>query len=162
MKYDKARSNILDGDLIAVVDVPSLYARATRFFTRSPYSHVGVALWLDEGLWLVELNAGSNHAKPLSQIPEFDVYNCPVNRAAVRKAALESLRINVPYSWLTVVVSGALDFFHLPKPRNWDHGLVCSSYCIELYEAAGWPSESETLSPGDLCDLLTRALNVRQ
>ena len=162
MRYAKARKNILDGDLIAVVNGAGTLDRMVRFFTRSKYSHTGIALWLDGGLWIVELNAGNNHAKPLSQLPEFDVFNCPVDRVAVRKAALESLRMEIPYSWVTVLAAGFMDVFSLRHPLYWDQGLVCSSYCVDLYERAGWPKASEALSPGDLCSKLNCTINVRQ
>ncbi|WP_394780589.1 hypothetical protein [Undibacterium sp.] len=66
LNYDQARYQIDDGDLIAVCGRDSIVSTLTRFFTRSAYTHTGIAVWLDSGLWMMELNGGRNHAIPMS------------------------------------------------------------------------------------------------
>lgn len=165
MKYDDARELIEDGDLVSIRTAHGLFGRATQFFTGRVYTHNGIAVWLDGGLWMVEINGGRNHAVPMSQliVDDFDVFRAPdgLDRAAIRKAALESIRVRVPYGYAATVAIGLLEFLGINKFVHWRKILVCSGYAVAIYEAAGWPEHSRIISPGKLSELLEYKLSVR-
>lgn len=165
MDYATARSLIDDGDLIAVREHSGFLTPFTRFFTRSPVTHVGIALWMDGGLWMGELNGGKNHAVPLSQLSDtdFDVYYPPVpSRAKAREAVQEALRIKIPYAFGVLPVIGLLDWLRIKVFIHARKLLVCSGWCVMVYERAGWPERTRVLSPADLVAQLTLKLQVRR
>lgn len=163
MRYDDARPLIATGDLIAVRETHGLLAPLTRFFTRSPVTHVGTALWMDGGLWMAELNGGKNHAIPLSQLSEtdFDVYECPVDRVKVRATTLAALRLKIGYGIIALPIIGLLNWLRIKVFIHARRVLVCSGYCISIYEAAGWPERSRIVSPEELVEQLKLKLEVR-
>lgn len=162
MLYDDARVHIRTGDLIAVRSVHSILTRLTQIVTRSPYTHIGVAIWLDGGLWMAELNGGRNHIIPMSQLRDtaFDVYKCPISEAAAREAILESLRVMVPYSPLAFLVIGFLDLFKIEIFVHWRKILVCSGYASKIYDIGKWGEHSYILSPRAIAALLDFRLSV--
>jgi len=164
MDYAEARSLIEDGDLISVRRKHGFLVFWIRFFTRAPDTHSGIAIWLHDGLWMAELNAGRNHAVPLSQLErtDFDVYYPPVeDRAAIRTAVLDQLRVTVNYGVLALLVIGVLDFFRLDVFVHWRRIMVCSGYCVAAYEKAGWSEHSRMVSPRKLASWLKPKLQVR-
>jgi hypothetical protein len=165
MNYSEAREHIFDGDLIAVQERHGILAALTRFFTRSPITHTGIALWIDGGLWMAELNSGRNHLVPLSQLSDvdFDVYDPPVpDRAAVRRETLEALRMKIPYGFIALVVIGMLCWWRSKVFVHWRRVIVCSGYCIMIYEKSGWSERSRQVSPGGLAEQLLIKLEVRR
>jgi hypothetical protein len=159
MRYEEIRSSICDGDLVAVRETHGFLTPFTRFFTRSPITHVGVALWMDGGLWMAELNGGKNHLVPLSQLSEtdFDVYASPVaDQARIRAAVSEALRVKVSYGTAALLVIGLLDWLKIRVFLHARRVLVCSGYCVSIYEAAGWPEHSRVVSPRELASLLVQ------
>jgi hypothetical protein len=160
MDYAQARAQIETGDLIAVRDVHGILGWLTRWFTRSPYTHAGIALWLAGGLYMAELNGGRNHLVPLSQLTAFDVYKAPDGLTGIEAAIMEWLRAPIAYGYLAFVLIGLLDWLRLNVFVHWRRILVCSGYCVAIYETAGWPEHSRVLSPRALAKLLTFKLSV--
>lgn len=163
LNYAQARSLIQDGDTIAVRETHGFLTPFTRFFTGSPVTHIGGALWLDGGLWMDEMNSGKNHLIPMSQLSEtdFDVYECPVDRVRARAAALDALRLKLAYSFVVLPVIGLLNWLHIKAFVHWRRLLVCSGYRVAVYEAAGWPERSRVISPRELAAMLKLKLEVR-
>jgi hypothetical protein len=163
MLYQDIRDQIADGDVIAVRETHGFLTPFTRFFTHSPYTHAGVAVWFEGGLWMAELNGGKNHLIPLSQLAEtnFDVFFCPVDDTIkVRLAIAESLRVKIPYSLSAVFVIGLLNLLHIHLFLHARKILVCSGYCVSILEAAGWPERSRLISPQELVKQLKLKLVV--
>jgi hypothetical protein len=163
MRYDEVRHLIEDGDLIAVHGKSGLLTPFTRFFTDSNVTHTGIAIWLDGGLWLAELNGGGNHMVPMSQIMDgFDAFYSPVDdRQAVRHAVLESQRNKIHYGAFALLVIGLLNWLRIKMFLHARRILVCSGYCVKVYEAAGWPEHSYLISPAELAGMLKPKLEVR-
>jgi len=161
MNYADARSLIADGDLIAVRGTEGFLTPFTKFFTRSDYTHAGIAVWMDGGLWMAELNSGKNHLIPLSQLEStaFDVYACPVENP--KPAIMNMLRIPLPYSLAALFVIGLLNWLRIKIFLHWRQLLVCSGYCVKIYEAAGWGDHSRLVSPQELAASLTLKIEVR-
>lgn len=166
MNYEEARSQVEDGDLIAVRGRRGPLAVLTRLITRSPYTHTGIALWVDGGLWLAEINAGGNHMVPLSQIDQdFDVFGPPgdVTREAVRESALRRLRVRVGYDFVNLFRIAFFKLFGVVVLNEPD-GDVCNEYSARIYGDAGSAlgnSLPVLASPGDLCARLPLKLEVR-
>lgn len=136
LTYSDARDLIRDGDLIAVRGRRGVVPILTRWVTRSAYTHTAVAVWLDGGLWAAEINIGGNHLIPLSQLrDDFDVFDCPGDRAAVRDVVLGRLRTARRY--------GVLDLFLIAARRllGWKLGdspdEICSEFSARVYAEAG-------------------------
>lgn len=144
MSYNEARIKIHDGDLISVFKAHGLFGWLTKFFT-GQYTHTGIAIWMDGGLWLIETNGGGNHAIPLSQLQKygFDVSSPPpgVTRMAARAHALAALRERETYGFFTTIVTGFVEFFRIPITINWRNGRHCAGLCVRIYDRAGWAAE---------------------
>lgn len=164
MDYTLARNLICNGDLIAVRGRTGLLAPFTRYFTRSDYTHVGVAFWMDGGLWLSEINGGHNHAIPLSQLAgvDFDVYQRPdgITGKAVQGAIRAALRERIHYGYLSLPVIGFINFFRIKAFIHARQIVSCAGYSVMTYEMAGWPECTRILSPQDLASMLRFKLGV--
>lgn len=163
MDYATARSIIEDGDLIGVHGEHGLLVWPTRFFTRSKVTHVGIAVWLDGGLYLAELNGGGNHYVPLSQLSEvgFEVRYPPVNdRSRVKQAVQDLMRSKKTYGYLGLAVVGLITWLKIKVSIRAKELIVCSGWCRTVYEAAGAPRKTQMVSPGDLCNELPLKLTV--
>jgi hypothetical protein len=139
MKYADIRDQIRDGDLIAVRSKHSGLPALTRFFTRSPYTHTAVAIWLGGGLWAAEMNAGGNVLVPVSrwENTDFDVFTCPVDRTDVCVAILETLRGKIDYDLVDLLRIAAHNVLRCKLPTD-TGGLVCSAYSAKIYTLCGW------------------------
>lgn len=163
LTYQEARSQIATGDLIAVRTPNGIMGKLTRFFTRSPYTHTGIAIWIEGGLYMGELNGGRNHLIPLSQLDhcDFDVYLPPANLTNIADALFFWLRLQIEYGYLAFVAIGLLNYFNIKIFVHWRQLLVCSGWCVAIYEEAGWGEHSRIISPGELAAMLTIKLQVR-
>lgn len=162
MDYAQARPLIETGDLIAVRDVHGVVGRLTVAFTRSPYTHTGVAVWLGERLFMAELNAGRNHLTAVSQLSSFDVREPPVpDRAAIERAIFDWLAHPITYGYAAFAVIGLRAWMHIKAFIHWRKVEVCSGGSVQIYEMAGWPEHSRMISPGELVGQLKARFEVR-
>lgn len=162
LAYCMARNRVQTGDLIGVRDVHGIVGRATVFFTRRPYTHTGVAVWLGERLFMAELNAGRNHLTAMSQLKDFDVCEPPVaDRSVIERAIFDWLADPITYGFAAFVVIGLRAWLRIKTFIHWRKVIVCSGGSIEIYERAGWPEHSRMISPGELVEELTMKLKVR-
>jgi hypothetical protein len=153
--------SIETGDLIAVRTAHGIMGRLTQFVTRSPYTHVGIVIRLGSDLFMAELNGGRNHLVPLSQLTDYDVYACPTGLRDIDGAIRQWLRLPVDYGFLAFAAIGLLDWFRIKAFVHWRQILVCSGYCVAIYETAGWPEHSRIVSPRELAADLELKLAVR-
>lgn len=143
MDYATARPLIRSGDVIGVMSRKGPLAWAIRVVMRIsgglPYTHVGVALWQGERLYLVELNGGGNHLVPMSQISQpFDVARpLPgVSSDDVAVAVDTELAQHVGYGvWELALIAIRRIFGRAPRMPL---GLVCSSYTMSIMGRLGW------------------------
>jgi hypothetical protein len=136
MKYLEARDKIRDGDMIAVRGRRGIFSILTYTVTDSPYTHVGTAVWLDDGLWLAEINIGGNHLVPLSQLrDDFDVFDCPTTRENARNAILVTLREHENYGVVDVFLIALKSLFGISLRSTKND--VCSEYVARIYRMAG-------------------------
>ncbi|MES9873158.1 MAG: hypothetical protein ABW146_08605 [Candidatus Sedimenticola sp. 6PFRAG7] len=151
MRYLTARGRIKDGDLIALKRSRGWFWQLVRWVTRSAYTHTAVAVWLEGGLYVVEMNSAGNVLVPLSQYRSpFDVFACPVNRAQAKEMALWSLRNPIGYGWTDLLYIAAHNLLALRTPRD-TGGIVCSALSALIYRQAGWQATLPNIpSPADL------------
>ena len=156
MNYLDARDKVETGDLIAVRDVHNILGTATQFFTHSPYTHTGVAVWLDERLFMADLNSGRNALHAVSQLRNFDVFHPPegVDRGAIRRSIFDWLADPISYGFAAFVVIGLKCFLKLKTFIHWRKVIVCSGGSVQIYENAGWSEHSRMVSPGELTEMV--------
>lgn len=165
MNYDEARSQIKEGDMIAICGTEGFLTPLTKFFTRSRYTHVGVAHWMDGGLWLAEINAGANHATPLSQftVYDFDVFIKPVECTGDMKQAInDALRVKIHYGFASLPVIGLMNWLRIKAFIHARKILSCAGFTVMIYELAGFPEYTRVLSPADLAAKLDLRLSVEK
>lgn len=168
LTYQEARSLILDGDLISVFKAKSLFNRMTQHFT-GEYVHVGVAIWMEGGLWINEINGGGNHAVPLSQLQSsgFDVSEPPkgVTPEAARAEALAALREKETYGFGATIVTGFIEYFNIPITINWRKWKHCASLVVRIWDRSGWATadggtHTYIISPTKLTQSVRRKFRV--
>lgn len=144
MSYAEIRGKIGDGDLVAVRSARSLLGKAT-LLAAGPYTHTAIALWLEGGLWVTEMDGVQNVLVPLSQYADasFDVFICQVDRARVRQVILEELRGKVGYSWADVARLVAYFTLGVPLPASEPGMQICSSQSAWIWATAGWPGAAK-------------------
>ncbi len=143
MNYAELRERVLDGDLIAFRSYRSLLGKVVRRLC-GPYTHTGVAVWLEEGraagLFITEMDGAKNVLVPLSQYAgvAFDVYRCPVDRVRVREILFEELRVRVGYSWGDIWHLGRHFLLGTPLPPAEKGRAICSSQSAWIYLRGDW------------------------
>lgn len=166
MDYEVIRPNIQTGDLIGSRDSHGLIGRATRLFTRAPYTHTGVAVWLGGRLFVADLNSGRNHLTALSCLNRFDVFEPPagLDRKYIEESVFDWLASPISYGLAAFVLIGLKDMLGIKRFIHWRKIVVCSGGSIQIYEMSAarmvldnlpaprdWIEHDRTLSPGDLC-----------
>lgn len=163
-KYDEIRAMIQDGDMIAVRDSDSILGKLTQFFTRDDETHTGVAVWIDQRLFMADLNSGRNGLHAVSQLKNFDVYEPPagLSRERIRTSVFNWLADRREYGILAFLVIGFRSFFKIREKMQWRRAVVCSGGSVQIFVDAGWPEQVTLLSPGELAAKLTLRFEVRQ
>lgn len=165
MLYAEARPLIETGDLIAVKGKSGPLAPLTKFFTRSEYTHVGVAFWMNDGLWLAETNAGNNHAIPCSQLEheDIDVFKCPkaLDKSRLLYAIHQMLRVKVPYGFTSLFIIGLADYMNFRVKSHDESLLSCAGFSGLIYELCGWPIDTHLISPQKLTERLEMRFAIK-
>lgn len=166
MNYSEVRPLLQTGDIIGVKNSQSKLGKLTQYFTRSDYTHTGMVLRANHGVWLAELNGGRNHLIPLSQLMDmpFDVFEPPVdNRAYLKTSILRWLRYPVEYGVLAFIAIGIMNYFRIKFFVKLKNMLVCSGFVIRILQSAGWNAEVSPLqSPGEFLAPLKLKYRVNQ
>lgn len=144
MNYATARPQIQTGDLIAMRSTHGGLVALTRRVTRSPYTHTAVAVWggfagIERLLIAETLGAGCSLA-PLSHYAgtDFDVFDCPVDRAETERSLWELLGVRIGYDIVDLVRIAANRLLKVPLPPKDEDGLICSALSATIYLHAGW------------------------
>jgi hypothetical protein len=159
MNYEQAKTQISDGDLVALKRTDTWFWWLVSRVTRSPYTHTAIAVRVGNGVFVVELHWSGPRIVPLrSYRHPFDVFSCPVSQETVRRAAFAFAAKRIRYDWLDLFRIGLFNLFRL-RPAADQGGLVCSSFNARIYRYAGWqppPKFPRIPSPG----AMVRALNT--
>lgn len=141
MKYADVRDQIGTGDLIAVRSHRGGLSAITRVVTRSPYTHTAVAIRMGGRLLLAEMNGGGAVLVPASKYADtdFDVFDCPVDRAEVVVAAFDLLGLDIGYDFGDLLRIAGHELLGIALPPTDDGDLVCSALSASIYLHAGLP-----------------------
>jgi hypothetical protein len=137
--YESARELIQTGDLIAIRSDHGGFTALTRWFTGSPYTHTGIALW-ENGRLLMAENRHIASLVPLSQYDgkDFDVLPCPVNPQEAHLAAYCLLGRTIKYDGLDLLRIALHELLGVPLPAQDNAALICSALSAAIYRFAGW------------------------
>ena len=164
--YDEARKLIQSGDVVFVRNKKGIVASVIRMFTRSKYSHVGFAFWVEiEGrsrLMMLEAQGGA--MRRIVNISfykglELDVIATPKPWNEVAPNAMESLG-QVGYGWLEAGYVGIREL--LMKTMGWTlpykdlPGEICSEFVARMIEL-----ENPHISPQLLWEMLEAENEIR-
>jgi hypothetical protein len=142
--YKEIRSNIKNGDIL-MYKGKGLFSALIKFFTRSDYSHAGIAVWWNERLMVMEAVGKGVIVTPLSR--NIDYYPGDVEWFEYEEKISEEDRIKMmicgqeelgrSYGKLKVLWFGIKIFFglKLKKEDAEEHDrLFCSEYVSKIYD----------------------------
>ena len=165
--YDEARGEIKDGDIVFIKNRKRFWSRIVRFFTRSDYSHVGIAFWASvnggdsERLMMVEAQGGAR--RRIVNISyhfgsDLDIVVPPKSWGYVYDTALAKLS-EVPYGYFEALYVGMREFlmkyFNIKLPRKNLPGEICSEFIGNVYDL-----DKRHVSPQILFEHLTEDLKL--
>ena len=142
--YKLGRNLIDDGDIVFVRNKKTITARVIQFFTRSPYSHVGIAFWVEiekqPRLMIVEAQ-GKTKRRILNMSfyseNQLDVIQAPKEWKFVYNKALEKLG-KVDYGYFEAAYVGLreflLQYFKITLPTKDLPGQICSEFVASVYD----------------------------
>ncbi|MFI5447742.1 hypothetical protein [Polaromonas sp. UC242_47] len=140
MNYVEARSHIKTGDLIALRTTHGGFPALVRWFTKSPYTHTAVALWMCDRLMMIETRIVAGIV-PMSQLgdTDFDVIRCPVaDPEYVFIEAFNILGTPINYDFIDLLRIAARLKLGWKAPDADDGRKVCSALSAAVYRLAGW------------------------
>lgn len=143
LTYAEARSQIKTGDLIAVRSTHGGFAALVRWFTKSPYTHTAVAIWVCGRLLMVETRILAGIV-PMSQLgdKDFDVIRCPVaDPEYVVIEAFNILGLPIGYDFVDLLRIAARLRLGWKAPQVDDDSKICSALSASIYRLAGWRPE---------------------
>jgi hypothetical protein len=151
--YSEIRSTIEDGDVFTFSG-PWLFSKLIRYWTKQEVSHAGLAVWINERLFILEAMDGIGlRFVPLSHtFREYGQVFWQKNLTSGRQCLEWALN-----QW-GVAYPGKFRFLSImsPRLRGWikPHGLHCAGLVAGALQEAGFdcPKEPEYTSPGDLWD----------
>ncbi len=130
--YKDVRDQIRDGDVL-LFQGTSLFSRLIRRFTRSRYSHSGLAVWWNDRLFVLEATEPEVRAMPLSILvghyPRVDLYELrtKVDRLRVVQAAQDQLGKKYAVWGIVRFARRLLERIHGgPNPRKPPDKFICS------------------------------------
>ena len=144
VSYETIRDTIQSGDLLAW-EGRSFYGWFIRAYTRSKYTHVGVA-WVHQGrVFVLEAREGAGVTlRALSRANDFVLI--PTKTEWTEKVEAFALsRMGLPYSWgdiLSIVL----------KRRLKAPGFICTEYAARIMEQLGFNMDYTSYTPVDVVD----------
>lgn len=144
MSFVEAREHIMDGDIVFIKNRRGPLSSLIHVFTRSVYSHVGIAFWMKTGnvrrLMMVEAQGGtSRRIVNLSKYAgdDLDVIEAPQEWDSVVNTALKKLS-EVPYGYFEALYVGIVEFaqqyWNITLPRKNFDGEICSEFVARVYD----------------------------
>ncbi len=146
MEHNKIRGAIKSGDIIFFKG-KSLWGRLIRWWTKSPYSHVGMALVGFGRVWLLEASeTGQVRLIPLSKKGNFTLVKTGLNFSLIEDEAC--LKVGQRYDYLGAIKAA----FKLSRNNQ---KYYCSELVAELLIKAGFQYLYHPQTPALLLNYLT-------
>jgi hypothetical protein len=135
---------IQDGDLIAFQCRKGLGDWLIRWWTKSPWTHVGVACWWRDTLMIVESYPGYGvRCRPLSQDLQ-DAYWIPTGLSwTPRLHEMATDLFDTPYSWIN-------DWQAAWGEKLLGHHMQCAQYASYIFTQAGLKGMPLSPTPGNV------------
>jgi hypothetical protein len=130
---------ILPGDIILVKGDTPIVSSLVRWFTRSPYTHVGLAVTSD---LIYEIDINKDLAIRPIHHKHYDVFRYKYGLTETQQHdmqvyALERAKENVGYDWLKILGFGIERIFRFHKAFNELNHVVCSEIVDNIYNHVG-------------------------
>lgn len=166
--YEEVREKIQDGDIVFIRDKKGIWSKIIRFFTKSKFSHAGIAFWMSSGghrrLMIVEAQGGAKRRiVNLSYHSEgkYVIIEGPKPWSDVNHIALDKLN-KVSYGYFEALYVGIREFllkyFDIKLKQFGFPGEICSEFIANVY---GLPNKH--ISPQLLMEnLLTMGQKTRK
>jgi hypothetical protein len=168
--YQELRDTIRTGDILGVKgrDPISIVIRSV---TGESLNHVAVFVWLDDGLWIAEMNSKTNFTMaPASDYVArkkgslFVIYMPEADQMAMKQEILRTRARDsnkaVRYSFTTlgkVFVSQVIRFNIYERV-----GKVCSTFAQHVRKIGGHDLTSLPMDPGDFMHVATRIVPIQR
>ena len=164
MKYEQLRDNIKNGDLV-LVKGEGFGHTVVRISTGESFSHVGLFLWMEDGLWVADMNIYGNYRlTPASQYTKMYLRGSVFWGEAPElfKEKAESIRnVILSYRKQTYSVPSLLSVLTsqiVRRPMR-NHGLVCSTFVEKIWESVGFKFDKNP-DPGDYLELCRKVIDI--
>ena len=145
MNYLEARRSIQSGDVIGV-EGGTFWSKITRLVQKlaghgssALVTHNAMAWWLEDRLYLVEMDGKHNVLRPMSQykVP-IRWYGCPGDRDRVKELFAAMTQDKIDYSVLQNVFSGLRILRRSKRLIAKADGENCSHFVARWQKLAGW------------------------
>lgn len=165
MRYAATRSKIKTGDLIAVHYSGGWFWWLVKKICRSDIVHVGLAVWLDGGLFVAEMQSGGNVLRPLSQQrSRFSVYRLDINSDRIASLIMLSLRQHINYGYLNLIGLALRKLLNLNIGYT-RSAMTCGTFCLRFFRKFDtgiiW-QHSNHITPVDLVKNLNYQFTIEQ
>lgn len=156
--YSNLEALVKNGDTIAI-EGTSLISKAIKLITGESVSHTGIALWLNNILYVVEMDMDKNVMVPLSQYANnhVQVYRHPNVTTEISSSIILALLVEeVSYGWFDIFKLFCYKTLNLSfMTKDTTHSMICTSLNQKCYVNANLPIATGLLTPGELCAQLT-------
>lgn len=144
--YEEVRNKVQDGDIIFIRDKKGIFSKIIRFFTKSKFSHAGIAFWMSSGghrrLMIVEAQGGAKRRivnLSYHSDGKYLAIAAPKSWSSINHNALEKLN-KVSYGYLEAIYVGfrefLLKYFDIKIKMFGFPGEICSEFIANVYDLA--------------------------
>jgi hypothetical protein len=158
MKYSDIRSEIKTGDIVGI-EGTSFASSITRFVQKlgrqgkqSNITHIAIAYWIGENLFVLEMDGKYNVIRPLSvhaTATKVHIWECPVDRKTIEGLFNKYMSKTIHYSMLDNFKTGLRLIFGI-KQKDTDSSTNCSIFAFDVLRDCGFNSQLSTPSPSEL------------
>lgn len=164
-RYEEVRPQIKNGDVI-VYEGKSMVPKLVSWFTRSPYSHAGIAVWWNERLMVMEATMRGVMVMPLSRnifrhkgkVEWFTSKQEISDEDRLRMVIFAQEELGKSFARWKAVLFGLKILLNRNLSRQdqlrMENKLFCSQYVAQIYNSIGLDlkknREDRFMSPGDI------------
>jgi len=164
-RYEEVRPQIKNGDVI-MYEGKSMVPKLVSWFTRSPYSHAGIAVWWNERLMVMEATMRGVMVMPLSRnifkhkgkVEWFTSKQEISDEDRLRMVIFAQEELGKSFARWKAVLFGLKILLNRNLSKKdqlrMENKLFCSQYVAQIYNSIGLDlkknREDRFMSPGDI------------
>ena len=164
-RYEEVRLQIKNGDVI-MYEGKSMVPKLVSWFTRSPYSHAGIAVWWNERLMVMEATMRGVRVMPLSRnifkhkgkVEWFTSKQEISDEDRLRMVIFAQEELGKSFARWKAVLFGLKILLNRNLSKKdqlrMENKLFCSQYVAQIYNSIGLDlkkkREDRFMSPGDI------------